>query len=528
MTTLSAVQVDVNTTSDQINAQLITLTEKYLGNKEYILSGTSTGYIGAEIAPMAPWANLANRYFPTVATLPQSGINIKSKTQLGGYFTPNMLGASTYLAENITPYVNVTAISGGNIYKYIDPTVFNKGRGLTLNDQDNVITHVENLNWMKSVNTGTAFDGQIVGSDTYQKFIPYQSNYETTKIDSNGVISIKNDFEFWTGDKKNIWLTTNKFTQEDWLKYFDIASRVKNLLISPAGQELYCWQTDVYGNQYALYKTPTTSRTIYNMQNTYGQLWVRTVDGTIYTAVSALSSVYNKYVNNAAIYSQLQSNNIKNIELFYDTLVFELSGHTIYEKITFDYPSCTIKPYSVDFLPLDYNQQVSTRLLSSSSLTGVNVSSYADVYYGGNWYNEANKTIIACLLLSASVVSTDVSTASARGLIVPVLYQYDINHPGNRTRIYPTNSTDYNLYLYYDKWAVTQNTELVQNLTYMEAPVITYNRDALSYVISFIGFVNQTFNIISYTTRESLTNKIITDDALNPIVTDNNATIIAV
>ena len=75
MTILSATQVDTSTTSDQINAQLVTLTEKYLGNSEYILSGTNTGYIGAQIAPMAPWANLANKYFPTVATIPQSGSN---------------------------------------------------------------------------------------------------------------------------------------------------------------------------------------------------------------------------------------------------------------------------------------------------------------------------------------------------------------------------------------------------------------------------------------------------------------------
>jgi len=528
MATLSAVQADAFSTTDQINAQLVTLTEKYLGNSEFVLSGTNTGYIGAQIAPMAPWGNLANRYYPTVATLSQSGTNIVTKSQLGGYNTPSNLGATTYLAKNITPLINTSSIVTGNTYMYIDPAKFNKGRGLTENDQDNVITHIQNLNWMKAVNTGTAFDGQVMGTDTYQKFIPYQSAYETTKIDSNGVINVKDDYEFFTGAQKSEWLANSKTTQENWLQYFDINQRITNLLLSVSGQELYSWQTDVYGTQYALYKYPPASRTIYNMQNTYGQLWTKTVDGTIYPAVSSLSAVYNKYVNTPAIYSQLSANNIKNIEVFYDTLIIELSGYTVYEKILFDYPSSTISPFSVDYLTLDYHQQVSSRLLSSISLTGLNVSNNADVYYGGHWYDEAHKTFVACLLLSASVVSTDVSTASALSLVVPVLYQYDINKPGNRTRIYPTNTTDYSLYTYYGSYAVSANSSLIQNLTYIEPPVITYNKDAVSYVISFIGYIGQKFNIISYTTRESLTNKILTNEALNPIVTDNFSTIVAV
>ena len=109
MTTLSAVQVDVNTTAAQISAQLVTLTEKYLGNNKFVLSGTNTGYVGAQITAMAPWGNLANRYFPTVATLPQSGTNIVTKDELG-YLTPNNVGASVYLSKNLTALVNSNAI----------------------------------------------------------------------------------------------------------------------------------------------------------------------------------------------------------------------------------------------------------------------------------------------------------------------------------------------------------------------------------------------------------------------------------
>jgi len=518
---LSATQVDVNTTSGQIDAQLVTLSQKYLGNKEYVLSGTTTGYIGAEITPLAPWSNLANRYYPTVATLPQSGNNIKTKAELGGYFTPNNLGVSTYLAKNLTPLININEITPGNTYRYVDPNKFNKGRGLTENDQDNIITHLQNLSWLKASNTGTAFDGQVVGSDTYQKFIPYQSNFETTKLDSNGVTDVHNDYEFWTGDQKNIWLTTNKFTEEDWLRYFDIDTRVSKLLIN-SNKELYSWQTDVYGNQYALYKLPTGDRTIYNMQNAYGELWVKTVDGIVYTATDILSAIYNKHINEHAIYAQLSANNIKNFEVFFDTLVFELSGYTIFEKINFDYTTGQIITTNQDFLTLDYHQNVSTRILSSASLTGIKINDTAAVYYGGNWYDETNKKITSCLLLSAAVATTN----SASALVVPVLYQYDINHPGKRVRIFPTNNTDYS-YFFYNRGISSVNLDQ-ELLTYIEPPLISYNQDTTSYIIDFVAYTNQNFKIISYNTKEATLGKVLVNEAVVPIVTDTGNNIVAV
>ena len=510
------------TTAEQTNTQLVTLTQKYLGNPEYVLSGTNTGYIGAQVDPLAPFTNLSNRYFPTVATLPQSGNNIKTRAELGGYFTPNNLGASVYLTKNIIPLINIEQVKPGIIYKYIDPAKFNKGRGLTKKDQDNVITHIENKDWLKSSYSDTEFDGQVKGSDTYQKFIPYQSSYETLKTDSNGVVNVRDDFEFWTGTQKDIWLTTNKFTEEDWLKYFDIDLRVKNLLIA-SDKELYSWNTDVFGNQYGLYKTvPDSGRTMYNMQNAYGELWVKTVDGTIYSGASALSAVYNKYTNYPAIYSQLTANTLKNFEIFNDTLIIDLNGYTVYEKIGFDYENYTITSSDVSYQILDYHISVSTRILSSSSLTGFNVNDTATVLYGGNWYNDSTKKIVSCLLLSAAVVSTE----AASGIVIPVLYEYDLNNPSKRTRIFPTSNTNYSLFVY-GKGASAINPDL-ELLTYIEPPVITYNKDIVAYVISFIGFVEQQFKIISYATSANILGKVLVTEANVPIVTGDGGPILVV
>ena len=514
---MATVQTDTFTTSDETNSQLVVLSQKYLGNKEYVLSGTSTGYIGAEVTPLAPWTNLINRYFPTVATIPQVSSNIVTKDELGGYFTPNNLGVSTYQTKSITSYIDVSKIQIDNIYTYIDPSKFNKGRGLTQKDQDDIIVHIENKDWMKESFTDSAFDGQIKSTNLYQKFIPYQSNIESQKADTNGVITIKDNFEYWTGAEKNIWVQDNKFTELDWLKYFDIDIRNEYNLITP-NKELYSWHADVYGNQYALYKPTLTPRSIYDMQNSYGELWVKLADGSVYKAVDALSAVYNKYASQSTIYNQLTANNIKNFEVYFDTLVIQLSGTVLFEKIIFDYDAITIANNSVQYLNIDLSSTVSTRLLSSISLTGINLTSTAKPYYGGIWYHEPEKKFVACMLLSAT------TTNGLTGVVAPVLYEYNINTPAERKRIYPTNKTDYSEYVYYYGASAAGDFDK-QYLTYIESPVLTYNKSTNAYFITFIAYCGQYFKLINYSTQPLSYGNVLATETGDPIVTGNNETI---
>ncbi len=261
---------------------------------------------------------------------------------------------------------------------------------------------------------------------------------------------------------------------------------------------------------------------MYNMHNAYGELWVKTADGTIYPAVSALSAIFNKYTNTFNIYTQLSSNTIKNFEVFNDTLVIDLSGYTLYEKINFNYESFTIENADNNFQPLYYNQNVSTLLLSSTSLTGISLNSTASILYGGNWYDNLNKKIISCVLLSAAVVTAN----AASGLVIPVLYENDLNNPAKRTRIFPTSRTDYSYYLYgRGASAFDPDKEL---LTYIEPPVITYNKDALTYIVSFIGYVGQEFKIVNSIASASVFGKVLVTEANIPIVTGEGAEILIV
>jgi len=106
------------------------------------------------------------------------------------------------------------------------------------------------------------------------------------------------------------------------------------------------------------------------------------------------------------------------------------------------------------------------------------------------------------------------------------LYQYNINTPNTRTRIFPDNNTNFSAFLY-AKGASAIDPEL-EHITYIEPPVITYNKDVSSYVISFIGYNWQKFNIISYTTNQNVLGKILVDGKFVPITTGTGNTILTV
>lgn len=481
--------VDTSTTQNQIDFYLNTLTKKYLANSEYILSSSGTAYVTAGDNAIAPYANLTNRYFPTVATLPNEA-NLKTKAKLGGYFLPQNLGASVYLTKNITYNLNVSSIQPGIVYKFIEPSVYNKGRGLTEIDQDDIISHTINNTWMKSVHSSPVFDGNLINTNVYQKFVPYQSRYETVQNDSNGVINARDDFEFWTGTQKTVWNVTNKNFALTPEKYFDLQGRIDTLILLP-GQELYSWNTDIFGNQYGVYKNTALLNSLYAASTAIGSLWVKTIDGTISQAPSALKLIYDNY-RYYNFYPQLTSNNIVNLEVFFDTLVIQLSSTVLFEKIVFNYDTYQIENALQSYLPLYYTpmDEFQTKLTTSTVLSTRSfynnykavVGLSAATLFGGNWYDPKSRKITICTLLSSTVSANSLSILGpgVSSLIVPVLYSLDLNKLENRTRIYPTETTDFIEYVY--------PLNNGRNVTYMEPPVFTYNEDTKTYLTTFITF----------------------------------------
>lgn len=495
--------VDTFTSQEQIDIYLNTLSKKYLANNALALSATTTGYLTAGVTAIAPYANLTNRYYPTVAINPETSTNLKTRAELGGYFLPQNLGASVYLSKNISYEVDIASLSAGIIYTVIDPSKYNKGQGLTQKDQSNVIIHYTDNNWMKSVNTSDIYDGNLINTSTYQKFFPYQSAYESLKTDSNGVVNARYDFEYWTGTQKNVWdETTNQATKLDEFKYFDLLQRTQNLVYT-TGYSLYSWNTDVYGNQYGLYKPEQTGyNSMYRALTSTGYLWVKTIDGTTTLGPSALNLVYKNYTNNDTIYQQLTGNNIVNMDVFFDTLVIQLSSTVLYDKIIFNYDDYVIEGSLQTFAPLYYGDTSSAGIETNFFDTSIGtLSPSAVTLYGGNWYNAQEQTITVCTLLSSTLSGSSQSVIHSSGLssvIVPVLYQLDLNNPTQRRRIYPTNTVTPQTFVEY-VYPIPTGTDS-REVAYFEPPVFCYNSDTNLYSVCFLAFTSfsQQASLINY------------------------------
>ena len=489
--------VDALTTSGKVNAELLTLNQKYIGNDVVVVSGTTSGYVTGGFEAFAPYANLSNRYYPTVAVYPNLGSNIVTKEQLGGYFLPKNIGASVYLAKNIIYSFNTSQITAGSVYNTIAPEKYNKGRGLTKSDQYSIVTHIPNNNWLKAIHVSDQYDGNIIESNTYQKFIPYQSDYETNKTSSNGVVNPVDNFEYWSGPTKNIWQQngeTNKLTE---LKYFDLTRRNTDLVVTPT-QDLYSWQTDVFGTQYALYKNNLVSGGLYYKAKLLnGNLWVKTIDSTTVPAPSALNSIFNKYKNNVSIYNQLSNNTIINLEVFFDTIIIELTDSVLYEKITFNYDTYSIEPTPQNYLPVTTGTTTSIALSTQQlkSTYGL-INEKAQTWFAGNWYDEEKKTITICTLLSSTLSGTSgtvINTSGISSVYMPALYRIDLNNPSEKIRIFPQYNTNFKDYVYTIIEPASARAEEIVS------PVFTYNKDTNSYIVSFLKFTNNEFDLISYT-----------------------------
>ena len=110
---------------------------------------------------------------------------------------------------------------------------------------------------------------------------------------------------------------------------------------------------------------------IYNNKFKNGQMWLRTLDGTIQQTYNILSSVFIKYQNlNQSFFNEISTNNILRFDVFYDNIFIETKSGYTFEKIFFDQKTDS-------FIPFQYN-------------SNFNLNTYVPIDY---WFDETNLKI---------------------------------------------------------------------------------------------------------------------------------------
>lgn len=300
-------------------------------------SGTPT--LSTFFIPTAPWSNLSNKFNPTIANIPVLE-ETYSLEEAGGYFLPQHLGASQFINKDFNFYLKNNLLSGTYITE--NPTIRIGGRGRTDEDQPTIFDWEENNEWLKEPSTMGALAGAVKKSltKTLQTFIPYQSNIDENTL---GLITSQTKFSPWGGAGNNEWVDstfdTKGFTGVRNVNTWTIAQ-----IIREDEKNVESWSSDIYGNQYGLFKDPT-NKTFADRQEKGGQLWVKNNKQLVSPSTIALSGIFNLFrgltENNA--YYELTNQQIQIVDCYYDTVFIKTPSAVLFIPVTYDYETETIE-----------------------------------------------------------------------------------------------------------------------------------------------------------------------------------------
>lgn len=400
------------------------------------------------LTPLTPWANLPNQNYPTAAIVPTIE-NLYSTTDFGGYFVPKNLGASVYTEHNyllsLTNYLS---------------SYFNQGkfsRGLTKQDQITPYTITINNTWLKE----PTVSGPIAGINNkkifkkYQKFIPYQSNYESNSRNRIGLLNPNSRQSPWSGTEDSEWGDTanhpRTFTGE-----VDVKKWADSQVLKQAKLQVDDWVTDIFGNQYGLYKDIKDIEPVHR-KDIPGEIWVRNNAQFVSPAYISLANVFDTY-KGINLINELTGTGIQKIDMFFDTLMIQTSGTIIFEKLNYDYVTDNI------FSLTDESRYLSLAIPVTASFDREfsNLDLYNFAKAGETWFlpNEKIIYLTVCGLKNFTL------------FLLPELYSYNINTL-SLTKIFPFVQEDITI--------IQQLSSL--RIVSFDAPVISYNTSTKQFII---------------------------------------------
>lgn len=357
------------------------------------------------IKAAAPWANLNNRFFSTVATIPLLD-EIYSESAVGGYFIPQNLGASLAMNKDFDPILDKIFLSGSVLTE--DTSIHIGGRGRSRQDQDTFYSWSEQNQWMKEPSTANKLAGTVKRNltKTLQTFAPYQEGSEETAL---GLITPTSRVSPWGERLANVW-TDDKNKPFSFTGIPNVSAWADTQILKQNQLVVDNWSTDIFGNQYSLFKN-LSGVSVSNRRRTVGELWTKTNNGMVMPATESLSSVLNLFETHT-FYSDLTSNKILSIDCFFNTVMFELESCVLFCPLEFDYDTNHI-----------------TSLYDDCTI--INNINQTDLRFEKTWVNTKTKSVV--------VLNTSLSGTK----FVPNLFNLDLTN-NSFTKIFPLRTEDLN------------------------------------------------------------------------------------
>ena len=406
-----------------------------------------------------PWANLSNQFYPTVAASPELD-ELYGAADIGGFFTPMSLGASVYVDQDYTATLSNSSTALGQYFENIKQRY--SGRGLTKEQQQTpYINYTENNIWLKE----PTVTGPIAGTNKksifkkYQKFVPYQSGYESNPRLKIGLLNPQSRQSPWGGKEDSEWTDLlNKpttFTGE-----LDIEVWADTQILKQVGLQVDNWVTDIFGNQYSLYKDLNNVLPI-NRKNIPGEIWVRKNSQLVEPASKSLLNVFDTY-SDTNIVNELTGSGVRKIDLFFDTLLIETSGSIIFEKINYDYNTDNIFSVADEARYISLAIPIATNF--NKEFSNISLSSYSFAKAGETWFFPERKEVVQTIC------------GLVNGIVTPELYQIDLNTQILK-KIFPISIED----------ITTINSLSSLGLKSIEPPILSHNNLKKEFLLTILG-----------------------------------------
>jgi len=412
-------------------------------------SGTVSKYSYTAIGTDQSHNVLSNRNYPTIAVIPIAE-DVYSKKDVGGFFVPNNLGASNYVNRNYTVKLSTDIKDGSEFFaSELNPA---GGRGLTKQQQQVPYYWEDDNQWLKAPFNSGVFAGSVRKSLTkdLQTFVPYQ---ESLGLSVNGLVTPESRTSPWGGVEGTEWTDTQNFPKT-FAGVPNVPAWTKTQILKYTQQEVDCWTSDIYSNQYGLYKSLSAS-VVTDRSETTGELWVKTKEGNVITGTAALSSIYEPFkVINSTVYSQLTGSGICVVDCFGDVVFIQTTNAVIFAKILFDPETLLINTTLDDtrFIITSLNIESDERLDGYQKL-------------GQTWYSPKNKTV-------------DIAVVSIyQNQLFPEIHKVHLS-PMSLDKAFPSTED--------------QTTTLTQELSSIsaksvESALLTYNEPLRKYAMTISG-----------------------------------------
>lgn len=208
------------------------LIKKYIGSDfYYITTGSTITDVTSSILFKAdnPSGNLLNRHFPTTASVEEES-DLQSCRRIGLFFTPEKNSILYYSVPEKKYKIDSSKLEPNKLYIFPDPAIYGNTSGLTRKfDYEYPLIHIaEYTKSVKNKSTGNT-EGDINSNPYTQDYYPYFSRNQ-----------LSNNFNLG-----NDGFLTN------------FSNIYNNGVITK-------WTTDIYGNQYALFKQKSRKQLIDN------------------------------------------------------------------------------------------------------------------------------------------------------------------------------------------------------------------------------------------------------------------------